>query len=448
MADWDVIIVGAGFGGLCTGALLAKAGKKVLILERDNMIGGRAKTVLNAGHVLDDGAHIPSRAGHLEAIFSDLGLEYPELIRVENSEIYHEGKWVSPKALFSEGQFKKVFSEMMRIPKEALHQLDDLPLSEWVSRISDDPGIKEVMFYLACSTSVGNRLETYSAGDMIHIVREIFESGLRMSDIAGVIKGGVSSVLDPLADYIRSHGGEIRMQVPVDSVVLKNGRAVGVRVEVGERLFRSQVLARETIEADVVVLTAPLWDIFTLLDEDEFPTWWVDWVNWVADKVSLGVSNIYALDEPLFNAGTFRWAPKLPHSGFTGVFVFMPSYGDEAKQHQFHALYQGHYDEMPNLFNRYHVKVKREVREMLDMLERDTFELYPQLKDGYRWKMPHVEIYGIAQSPGFVGTKKPSMKPPGVGNLYLVSYTVEEARGIGMQAVARGARLAAKEILA
>jgi len=126
----------------------------------------------------------------------------------------------------------------------------------------------------------------------------------------------------------------------------------------------------------------------------------------------------------------------------------MPSYGDEAKQHQFHALYQGHYDEMPNLFNRYHVKVKREVREMLDMLERDTFELYPQLKDGYRWKMPHVEIYGIAQSPGFVGTKKPSMKPPGVGNLYLVSYTVEEARGIGMQAVARGARLAAKEILA
>ena len=61
--------------------------------------------------------------------------------------------------------------------------------------------------------------------------------------------------------------------------------------------------------------------------------------------------------------------------------------------------------------------------------------------------MPHVEIYGIAQCPGFVGNKKPSMQPPGVGNLYIVSYTVAEAKGVGMQAVARSARLAAEAII-
>ena len=87
------------------------------------------------------------------------------------------------------------------------------------------------------------------------------------------------------------------------------------------------------------------------------------------------------------------------------------------------------------------------MREILDVLEQDTFAFFPELKDNYHWKMPHVEIYGIAQSPGFTGDKKPSMQPPGTGNLYIVSYTVAEARGVGMQAVARGARMAAEAIL-
>ena len=447
MADWDVIIVGAGFGGLCTGALLANAGKKVLILEKDRIIGGRAKTILKDGQVIDDGAHIPSRAGHLEKIFADLGLDYPELIMVANSEIYYNGNWSAPRDLYEGDLFKKILTAMMAVPREELSRLDDVPLSQWVETVSDDPGVKDVLFFLACSTSVGNRLETYSAGDMIHIIREIFEAGLKLGDMAGVIKGGVKSVLDPLADFIRGKGGEIRLNVSVDSVNLKGGRATGVNIDKEPRLFKSQVLERETMEADYVILTAPLWDIFSLLDEDQFPAWWVDWVDHISTKVSQVWSNIYAVDEPFFDVSTFRWAPKMPHSDFAGVFIYMPSYGDAAGQHQFHALYQGHYDELPDLFSRHKVKVRRQMRELLDVLEQDTFEFFPQLKDNYHWKMPHVEIYGIAQSPGFTGDKKPSMQPPGTGNLYIVSYTVAEARGVGMQAVARGARMAAEAIL-
>jgi len=51
---------------------------------------------------------------------------------------------------------------MTRLSPKEIEQLDDLPLSEWVNSLSDDPGIHKLFFYLACSTSVGNRFETYS----------------------------------------------------------------------------------------------------------------------------------------------------------------------------------------------------------------------------------------------------------------------------------------------
>jgi len=204
----------------------------------------------------------------------------------------------------------------------------------------------------------------------------------------------------------------------------------------------------ETLKADYVIVTLPLWDIFTILDESKFPKWWVDWIKWIGGKVSQAWSIIYALDEPLFDLSTFRWAPHLPHSGFSGIFFPMPSYGDEVGQYQFHVSYQGHYDEMPDLLNRRSAKVKNEIRDTIALLERESLELYPQLKAAYHWRIAHAGVYGIAQSPGFVGFKRPSMKIPRYENLYIVSGTVREARGISMSATAKCARLAAQEILA
>ncbi len=44
MARCDVVVIGAGLGGLTAGAMLARAGRKVLVIERSNSVGGAASS--------------------------------------------------------------------------------------------------------------------------------------------------------------------------------------------------------------------------------------------------------------------------------------------------------------------------------------------------------------------------------------------------------------------
>ena len=76
----DVLIVGAGPGGLTAAMMLAKAGVKVTILEKSDDVGGRTRVIEKDGYKFDNGPtffHYPEIA---EEIFSALGMDaYDEL---------------------------------------------------------------------------------------------------------------------------------------------------------------------------------------------------------------------------------------------------------------------------------------------------------------------------------------------------------------------------------
>ena len=55
MNDFDVIIIGSGIGGLCSGALLASRGKKVLICEAHSKPGGVAHSFSRSGYTFESG---------------------------------------------------------------------------------------------------------------------------------------------------------------------------------------------------------------------------------------------------------------------------------------------------------------------------------------------------------------------------------------------------------
>jgi phytoene dehydrogenase-like protein len=82
MARYDVVVIGAGLGGLTTGAILARAGRKVLVIERSNSVGGAASSYMSGDlfvegslhetsdprHPLDPKHHVLTRAGVIDAV--------------------------------------------------------------------------------------------------------------------------------------------------------------------------------------------------------------------------------------------------------------------------------------------------------------------------------------------------------------------------------------------
>ena len=76
MSDYDVIIIGAGAAGLSAGALLAKEGQKVLVLERSPYLGGRGMATNDEGYELNLGAHLMEDSGSgLTRIFEHVELK-------------------------------------------------------------------------------------------------------------------------------------------------------------------------------------------------------------------------------------------------------------------------------------------------------------------------------------------------------------------------------------
>ncbi|TVQ85298.1 MAG: FAD-dependent oxidoreductase, partial [Bacteroidetes bacterium] len=92
--NYDIIIIGAGLGGLTAGAKLAKQGKKVLLIEQHDRPGGCATTFTRKDFTFEVGLHEMDGPGSRDLkvkIFRDLGLtdrvtllDVPEFYRFVN----------------------------------------------------------------------------------------------------------------------------------------------------------------------------------------------------------------------------------------------------------------------------------------------------------------------------------------------------------------------------
>ena len=80
--SYDVIVIGGGVGGLAAAAILAKAGKKVLLVEKEPRLGGLTAPVVHGDYMFDVGARLvmgcasdgPFGPGAIHAFLAELGV--------------------------------------------------------------------------------------------------------------------------------------------------------------------------------------------------------------------------------------------------------------------------------------------------------------------------------------------------------------------------------------
>ena len=68
----DVVVIGAGLGGLLAAAILGRRGRRVLVLERAEQVGGRLRSFESDGYVIDAGAYLWPNL-HLDAALAAAG---------------------------------------------------------------------------------------------------------------------------------------------------------------------------------------------------------------------------------------------------------------------------------------------------------------------------------------------------------------------------------------
>ena len=128
MAKYDVVVIGAGAAGLTTAALLAKNGKKVLVMDRDKHLGGRGMAVPFEGYRLSLGGHLLEDGGSgITKIISYLGSELKHGKTSKGMPVYLDGQWKNIQALYNadKSELKKVIKILTDTPYSELIKWDD-----------------------------------------------------------------------------------------------------------------------------------------------------------------------------------------------------------------------------------------------------------------------------------------------------------------------------------
>src|SRR5919197_1497209 len=342
---YDAIVIGGGHNGLVNGAYLAKAGLRTLILERRHLVGGAAITEeLRPGfwfttfsyalsllrpdiiHELELTKHgfmpllMPSTFAPMEnGDYLLLGQDRNENIREIARHSRHDADAYDafeydvlkvlqaikplldevPPNIFSDDPEELVAlaalgSRFKRLEPKVLHDAVRL-LTGSAADFLDDYFESDILKgYLASSAIIGTKVGPYSQGSGLVLLYHFIGEHDGVFGAWAFHKKGNGGFTQVLARAAESFGAEIRLEAPVESVITRDGRALGVALEDGSKY-----------EADVVVSAVdPRRTFLELVDPRELPTDLVDTIRRFRFQGTSAKVN-FALDD----------APKYPALG-------------------------------------------------------------------------------------------------------------------------------------
>ncbi|MFA4836565.1 MAG: FAD-dependent oxidoreductase, partial [Dehalococcoidia bacterium] len=389
--DADVIVVGGGPTGLCTGALLAKRGKKVIVFEKSNIVGGRAAGGFTyKGQFLDITPHMPSRAGYMEDLFKEVGKPYPDVFyEWKGAEFYRDGKWVYLMDLIDLKKLRKMIEEIVNTSYEDLAKLDTFPLKEWVAQRCDEEGMHIFWWSQAVGAFAGTKYEDFGTGDLMIFLKEHFERLGGWGGLWGSVKGGgYSQYWKAIREAIVENGGQVITGTPVDEIVIENGQAVGVEIPVGERVTPLQLLETKIVRAPQVVCALPIWDIFKVIAESKLPRWYVEQINGIKHRFGASVPIVCGVDKELEgwpeDWGKWVW-PEYTKSGWSIWANYLPGYEGNTGQHQVVFWFMANWYDFPNIFEMDRAETRHQLKALIATFEADIKKLFPDLEKHLLW---------------------------------------------------------------
>jgi len=311
----DVVVIGAGLGGLCAGALLAKSGFKVTVLESHVVPGGAAHAWERDGYTFESG---PSLYSGLAARPTTNPCGQVLHAIDENVECVEYNTWMChlPEGTFLTEVGNDQFLDCLReyVDEDAVEEWKRLKtLMEPLATASASlppaavrsdvfgaytlarfvPGLVRSAPYIPKIMApyskfmdendirhpfIRNYMEMLcfllsgapASGTMSAEIGYMFDDWYKPNSMLEFPKGGSGAIVDALVRGVKKFGGELRLGTHVEEILVEGEgdkkRAVGVRARGGKTFMASKA----------VISNATLWDTVPMLPRDAMPREWID----------------------------------------------------------------------------------------------------------------------------------------------------------------------------
>ena len=273
-----VVVVGAGVGGLASAAELASKGCDVLVVERAREPGGKMREIEVAGRRLDAGPTVLTMRWVFDELFAALGTSVEAHLRLRPAEVLARHAWQAGETLdlhadrersadaiehFAGAAEARGYRAFCARAEEIYRTLEasflrgsrPTPLS-LVTRVGwrGLPALMRISPFETLWSSLGHyfrdpqllqlfgRYATYCGSSpylapaTLMLVAHVEQAGVWQ------VEGGMHRLATVLVELLERAGGSVRYGCDVSEIVVRDGRACGVRLADGE-----------TVEADAVV---------------------------------------------------------------------------------------------------------------------------------------------------------------------------------------------------